>query len=72
MRAARRDFLRRTGALVLSFTLAPRLAAQQGGHGGGGLPGSLKQAPFLDSGIKVEAGGAVTGVPGKAEVGQGM
>jgi nicotinate dehydrogenase subunit B len=73
MRAARRDFLRRSGALVLSFSLAPHLAAQQpGSHDGGGLPGSLKQSPFLDSWIKVEADGAITVFTGKAELGQGI
>jgi CO/xanthine dehydrogenase Mo-binding subunit len=72
MKVARRDFLRASGALVVSFALAPRALAQQAAHGVDGLPGNLKQAPFLDSWIKVDASGAITVFTGKAELGQGI
>jgi CO/xanthine dehydrogenase Mo-binding subunit len=71
MKPGRRDFLRRSGALVVGFALAPRVLAQAGAEGAN-LPGSLRQAPFLDSWIKVEANGAITVVTGKAELGQGI
>jgi len=72
MKATRREFLRQSGALVMSFALAPRALAQARGHDGGGLPGNLGQSPFLDSWIRVEASGAITVYTGKAELGQGI
>ncbi|MBV8851703.1 MAG: molybdopterin-dependent oxidoreductase, partial [Methylobacteriaceae bacterium] len=69
---SRREFL--TGALVVSFSLrAPSsLAQQQEGSTSGPLPGSLKNAPMLDSWIRVEADGKVTVFTGKCELGQGI
>ncbi|HET7400204.1 MAG TPA: molybdopterin cofactor-binding domain-containing protein [Usitatibacter sp.] len=73
MKAARRDFLRRSGALVVSFALFPAARAQQqGGHDAGDLPGSLRNAPFLDAWIRIDASGAITVCTGKAELGQGI
>jgi hypothetical protein len=72
---SRRRFLASTGALVVSFALFPRLAsAQQPPTPGGGtvLPGSLKDAPWLDSWIRVDADGRITVFTGKAELGQGI
>ena len=69
------------GALVVSFALAPRAAAQLAGGGEGGhgpkvlapnLPGSLKNSPLLDSWIRLDASGRATVYSGKAELGQGI
>ncbi len=69
------------GAVMVSFTLAPRAAAQLagGGEGGGGpkvlapnLPGSLKTAPYLDAWIRIDPDGRATVFTGKAELGQGI
>src|SRR6202040_4068288 len=70
----RRSVLAGTGALVVSFSCVPRLLAQQpqGGGGAGNLPGSLKQSPFLDAWLRVEADGSITVFTGKAELGQGI
>ena len=35
-------------------------------------PGSLKNAPFLDSWIRIDADGKITAFTGKAELGQGF
>jgi len=70
----RRDFIARSGALVVSFALL-RVDAQEGGGGGGGkpgLPGSLAKAPDLDSWIRIGADGTITVFTGKAELGQGV
>ena len=69
----RRQFLARSGALVVSFALV-RVAAQEGGGGAGGskLPGSLAKAPQLDAWIRVAADGPITVFTGKAELGQGI
>jgi CO/xanthine dehydrogenase Mo-binding subunit len=74
---SRRSVLAGTGALVVSFSAAPLLAQQPGGApqpppAKPPLPGSLKNAPFLDSWIRVEADGTVTVFTGKAELGQGI
>ena len=70
----RRSVLAGTGALVVSFSCAPRVLAQQPPQGGGAgtLPGSLKQSPFLDAWLRVEADGSITVFTGKAELGQGI
>lgn len=69
------------GALVVSFALAPRAAAQLAGGGEGGhgpavlaptLPGSLKSSPMLDAWIRLDAAGRATVFTGKAELGQGI
>jgi nicotinate dehydrogenase subunit B len=69
--AGRRAFLARSGALVVTFSLAPfNVGAQEGG--GAKLPGSLEKAPLLDAWIRVGADGSVTVFTGKAELGQGV
>ena len=75
----RRIFLLRAGALVVSFSLLPRLSgAQQAAIAdkavgkGAPLPGSLKDAPMLDSWIRIDADGGITVFTGKVELGQGI
>ncbi len=72
--SARREFLRRSGALVLGFTLAPAAFAQGSPPRvpGAGLPGSLSKTPHLDAWIRIDADGRVTVFTGKAELGQGI
>ena len=69
---ARREFFRRSGALVVAFSLAPRALAQATKRSGAKLPGSLAKEPFLDAWIRVDANGRVTVFTGKAELGQGI
>ena len=79
---SRREVLRGTGALVLSFSLTPAVVLSQasapaspggsGGPGSGKLPGSLGKNPLLDAWIRVDADGKVTAFTGKAELGQGI
>jgi len=76
---SRREVLRGTGALVLSFSLTPAVVLSQasataspGDPGGGKLPGSLGKNPLLDAWIRVDADGKVTAFTGKAELGQGV
>ena len=69
--STRREFLRQSGALVVAFTLAPRVHAQAGG-GKPALPGSLAKTPSLDAWIRIDSAGAVTVFTGKAELGQGV
>jgi CO/xanthine dehydrogenase Mo-binding subunit len=64
---SRRQFLASGSAIVVSFALAPRLAAQDTR-----LPGSLERTPFLDSWIGIGGDGAITVFTGKAELGQGI
>jgi nicotinate dehydrogenase subunit B len=61
----RREFFTRGGAIVVSFTLWPDLAAAK-------LPGSLDKEPLLDAWIRVGADGNVTVFTGKVELGQGI
>jgi CO/xanthine dehydrogenase Mo-binding subunit len=70
-RASRRAFLRRGGALVMSFSLVPPLLAQDAATQVP-LPGSLKNEPLLDAWIRVDADNAITVFTGKAELGQGI
>lgn len=70
-RISRRAVLRGTGALILSFSLAPP-AWSQGSEGGPKLPGSLAKNPLLDAWIRVDANGRITAFTGKAELGQGL
>ena len=55
----RRNVLAGTGALVVSFSSAARVLAQQPPQGGGAgnLPGSLKKSPFLDAWVRIDADG---------------
>jgi CO/xanthine dehydrogenase Mo-binding subunit len=70
---SRRDLL--SGALVVSFSLRalPSFAQeQQNAASKPKLPGSLKDAPMLDSWIRIDADGTVTVFTGKCEIGQGI
>ena len=76
---SRRAVLAGSGALVLSFSSAGRLFAQGDAApqpvtlpAPPPLPGSLKQAPNLDSWIRIDADGAISVFTGKAELGQGI
>ena len=72
---ARREFLLKSGALVVSFSLLGRGFAQGGAAQKAappGLPGSLAKTPYLDSWIRVDADDSVTVFTGKAEIGQGI
>jgi CO/xanthine dehydrogenase Mo-binding subunit len=68
--AARRAFLTRGGALVVSFTLLPAAKAQTAAPSA--LPGSLQESPLLDAWLRIDAQGRVTVFTGKAELGQGI
>ena len=75
----RRRFVRASGALIVYFSVAPRLGiAQKEAQNVGKtpsqtpLPGSLKTEPFLDSWIRIDEKGNVTVLTGKAELGQGI
>ena len=69
---SRRDFLKQSGALIVSFSVlgaAAETAFAQ--FGAGGTQGS--PAPNqLDSWIAINADGSVTGYTGKSELGQGI
>jgi CO/xanthine dehydrogenase Mo-binding subunit len=69
MIASRRDFLKGSGALVVSFSLGPVLARSSAvvAQGINGNPGIQ-----LDSWIGVAADGTVTAYTGKCELGQGL
>jgi CO/xanthine dehydrogenase Mo-binding subunit len=67
---SRRAFLGTTGAIVIGFTLMPRLMAQEAR--GPRLPGSLSKDADLDAWLRVESDGSVTVFTGKAELGQGI
>src|SRR5215204_1957018 len=79
---SRRTVLAGTGALFVNFSLFSAKAQQQqkaedaqnAGRipNAAPLPGSLKDNPFLDSWIKIDAQGQVTVITGKAELGQGI
>jgi nicotinate dehydrogenase subunit B len=72
---SRRRVLAGTGALVVSFGSVSRLLAQPAQdvpNAGPQLPGSLKNSPFLDSWIRIDADGSITVLTGKAEIGQGI
>lgn len=76
-RLSRRTVLAGTGALIVSFTVLPALAqeppaAQPPQAEPPKRPGSLKDAPFLDSWIRIDADGTITVATGKVELGQGI
>jgi CO/xanthine dehydrogenase Mo-binding subunit len=70
----RRRVLAGGGALIVSFSLGDAFAQAQNPAvaPAPSPPGSLKQAPFLDSWIRVDADGSITAFTGKAEIGQGF
>ncbi len=65
---SRRDFLKTSGALIVSFSIAPQTGTAQFGAP---VPGSppLNQ---LDSWVAIAADGSVTAYSGKEELGQGI
>jgi len=67
LRLSRREFLATCSGLVVGFALSGRAIAQAAA-----LPGSLKQAPRIDSWIRVAPDGTITVFTGKAELGQGV
>lgn len=73
-----RRVLFKGGALLVSFSLLPRALAQESlGEtvepiGKLRLPGSLKNARYLDAWIRVDRDSRVTVFTGKAELGQGI
>jgi nicotinate dehydrogenase subunit B len=72
---SRRAVLAGSGALVLSFSSASRLLAQGNAvaqPNAAPLPGSLKQTPFLDAWLRIDADSRITLFTGKAELGQGI
>src|SRR4051812_31914331 len=73
---SRRSVLKGTGALVVGFSLLRQSLAQETAQPPAAqapkLPGSLDDARFLDSWIRVDADGAITVFTGKAELGQGV
>ena len=64
----RRQFGKAAGALVLAFTLTPRLAGAQAPK----LPGSLANNRMLDAWLRINADGSATIFTGKVELGQGI
>ena len=75
----RRSVLAGTGALVVSFALAPHVLAQQppapppaAAPEPPELPGSLNDARQLDAWIRIDSAGEITVFTGKAELGQGI
>jgi CO/xanthine dehydrogenase Mo-binding subunit len=73
---ARRRFLAGSGALVVSFSLLPRLAPAAPEPPAAAkiqkLPGALGNTPMLDSWIRIGADGTITVFTGKVELGQGI
>jgi CO/xanthine dehydrogenase Mo-binding subunit len=63
----RRQFSAGLGALVVTFSLDPRLAVAQER-----LPGSLQNNRKLDGWIRIKADGTATVFTGKVELGQGI
>jgi CO/xanthine dehydrogenase Mo-binding subunit len=76
----RRGLLAGGGALILSFSISRALAQETqepqnlatGSPHTAALPGSLEDAPLLDSWIRIDADGAITVFTGKVELGQGI
>lgn len=71
----RRDFLKASGALIVSFSSSA--LGQEGGSTAAqgayaSLPGSLKVEPMLDGWIRINADGSILAITGKAELGQGI
>ena len=64
---SRRDFLKTSGALIVSFSAGAGLTSAQGGPSPGSPP-----ANQLDSWIAIAADGSVTAYSGKEEIGQGI
>jgi nicotinate dehydrogenase subunit B len=67
-RISRRRFSQAVGSLIVTFSLAPRLAAAADAPR---LPGSLNNNRMLDAWLRIDADGSATIFPGKVELGQG-
>ena len=71
----RRQVLAGGGALIVSFSLSDAFAQDQATSVAAHPPkwiGSLKDTPFLDSWVRIDADGGITVFTGKAELGQGF
>src|ERR1700692_1832859 len=71
----RRQVLVGGGALIVSFSLTDAFAQDQGAPVAAHAPrsiGSLKDTPFLDAWVRIDADGSITVFTGKAELGQGF
>src|SRR3984957_9283228 len=71
----RRQVLAGGGALIVSFSLTDAFAQDQAAPVAAHPPkwiGSLKETPFLDSWVRIDADGGITVFTGKAELGQGF
>jgi CO/xanthine dehydrogenase Mo-binding subunit len=69
---SRREFLSRSGALLVSFSLVPMLEPLARAQGPFGTHASHIDPAKLDSWIAVAADGTVTAFTGKCDFGQGM
>ena len=69
MIATRREFTAGIGAIVVAFSIDPKLALTQQAAP---LPGSLTQNRMLDAWIRINTDGTATIFPGKVELGQGI
>jgi nicotinate dehydrogenase subunit B len=69
MTATRREFTAGIGAIVVAFSIDPKLALTQQAAP---LPGSLAQNRMLDAWIRINTDGTATIFPGKVELGQGI
>ena len=69
MIATRREFTAGIGAIVVAFSIDPKLALTQQPAP---LPGSLAQNRMLDAWIRINTDGTATIFPGKVELGQGI
>lgn len=67
----RRDFLKTSGSLVLSFSLLGGVAGRAVAQGTA-LPGSLAASPELDAWIRINVDSTATIFTGKVEIGQGI
>lgn len=77
----RRQILAGGGALIVSFSLSDAFAQDQAAPAAPPAPapahppkwiGSLKETPYLDSWVRIDADGSITVFTGKAELGQGF
>ena len=68
----RRQVLAGGGALIVSFSLTEAFAQDQAAAHPPKWIGSLKETPFLDSWVRIDADGSITVFTGKAELGQGF
>ena len=65
----RREFAAALGGIVVSFSLAPRLAL---GQQPANLPGGLNGNRMLDAWLRIHPDGSATVFTGKVELGQGI